>query len=120
MTLATSQIVIKDLTSIGVGNTTEYSVSNASSNSFFWEVTDPTNAAKLNGVLSGSTFIFKQNSDSLRTFVAFNATQAYTNMEAFGSVANQNLHASGPIDYLIITHSTLMPQAERLANLHRA
>ncbi|MEO9532545.1 MAG: type IX secretion system sortase PorU [Crocinitomicaceae bacterium] len=120
LTLASSQLVIKDLTSIGVGNVAQYSVSSANSNSFFWEVTDPANAANVNGVLSGSTYTFKQNADSLRTFVAFNANQAHENAIGIGSIENQNLHASPQTDYLIITHATLQPQAERLANLHRA
>ncbi|MFT4600505.1 MAG: hypothetical protein ACI857_000679 [Arenicella sp.] len=118
-TLSSSQIILKDLLSVGIGNVSQYNVSGASAGSFFWEVTDPYNAAAMQGNLSGSTYSFIQNSDSLRSFACFNSNQAYSPF-AIGSVANQNLHASPQIDYLIITHSTLSVQAERLAELHRA
>ena len=37
-----------------------------------------------------------------------------------GKVANQNLHASGPLDYVIVAPALLLAQAERLAALHTA
>ena len=117
-TIATSQIVIKDLLSIGVGNVAQYNVSGASSSSFFWEVSDPYNVSSMSGTLSGSSYSFIQNSDSLRSFACFNSNQLYT-PTAIGSVANQNLHASAQTDYIIVSHSSLMTQAERLAELHR-
>ncbi len=35
-----------------------------------------------------------------------------------GKIANQNLHQSGPLDYVIVSPAFLLPQAERLANFH--
>ena len=36
-----------------------------------------------------------------------------------GKIANQNLHGFAQADYLILTHESLRPQADRLASLHR-
>lgn len=117
-TLATDQILIRDLPSVGAGNVSQYSVSGSSSSSFFWEVTDPTNASFVQGNLAGSTYTFTLNSDSLRSIAAFNANQAYTPVFV-AKVENQNLHALPQADYIIVTHESLKPQADRLADLHR-
>ena len=39
--------------------------------------------------------------------------------QLLGSVSNQNLHGLPPTDYVIVAPTALMPQAERLADLHR-
>jgi len=117
-TLASSQILIRDLLSVGFGNVAQYSISSANSNTFVWEVTDPSNANEVGGTLTGSNYTFVQNADSMRTFLAFNESQAFDAIP-IGQINNQDLHALGQIDYLIVSHATLLPQAERLANLHR-
>lgn len=117
--LSSGQNLIRDLSTVGIGNVVQYSVAGASSSSFFWEVTDPTDAKALQGNLSGSTYSFTQNADSLRSFIAFNSSQA-TAPIYISSIANQNLHALSQLDYVIVTHLLLLPQAERLANLHRS
>ncbi|MBK6525700.1 MAG: hypothetical protein IPG07_09185 [Crocinitomicaceae bacterium] len=73
---------------------------------------------KIPGSLSGSIFTFSQNSDSLRTVVCSTVSQAFTPV-VIGSVVNQNLHALDQVDYIIVTLSSLIAQADRLANLHR-
>ena len=118
-TLSNEQILIRDLSTVGTGNVVEYSVSSASSASFFWEVTNPANASAIPGTLGGSTFTFALDADSLRTIAAFNSGQAYV-PTFIGTVANQDLHALPQCDYVIVTNSLLRPQADRLAQLHQA
>ena len=48
----------------------------------------------------------------------FNASQAYTPV-FFKTITNQNLHALPQVDYLIVSHSRFLSQANRLADLHR-
>ncbi|MEX1001202.1 MAG: type IX secretion system sortase PorU [Crocinitomicaceae bacterium] len=117
--LSAGQILIRDLASIGVGNVSEYTVSAANSSSFFWEVTDPSNAVAVQGTLSGTNYTFKLDADSMRSVAAFNASQAMipTFIEI---VPNQNLHALSQVDYVIVTPNLLKIQADRLADLHRA
>jgi hypothetical protein len=118
LAVGSKQFLIRNMASVGAGNTCQYSVSGATGALQIWEVTDPSNASKITGSLSGSTFTFSQNSDSLRTYVCATVSQAFTPV-AVGSVVNQNLHALENVDYIIVTHSSLLAQADRLANLHR-
>ncbi|MCH2233630.1 MAG: type IX secretion system sortase PorU [Crocinitomicaceae bacterium] len=117
--VSTNQFLIHDLSSVGIGNVAEYTISNYNSSVQVWEVTDGTNVSRVNGTVSGTNFIFKQNADSLRRFVVSTPSQAFEPTPV-GFVPNQNLHGLGQFDYIIISHATLLTQAERLANLHRA
>lgn len=117
--MGSSQMLIRDLNSVGSGNVANYTVSNANSSVLIWEVTDPVNVNKVNGSLAGSTYSFAQNADTLRRFAAFYPSQAYVPTPV-GTVANQNLHALPQVDYLIVTNALLRPQADRLAQLHQA
>jgi hypothetical protein len=118
LNMGANQLLIRDFNSIGSGNTGQFEVSGATSGLQVWEVTDPTNATVLAGNLSGSTYTFIQDTDSLRSYIAFYTAQAAVPV-SIGSVANQNLHALDQADYLIVAHESLLAQAERLANLHR-
>ena len=118
-TIASEQILIRDLSTVGPGVVNQYTVASASNATFVWEVTDPINVNSIAGNLSGSTYTFIQNADSLRSFAAFNANQAYTPY-SINSILNQNLHATPQLDYVIVSHGDLITQAERLANLHRS
>lgn len=112
------QFTLRDLRTVGIGNVANYAISGSVSNMTVWEVTNPREARKVNGALSGSVFEFKIDADSLRSFVAFNTASLLT-PTAIGRVDNQNLHALGFADYLIVTHPSFLSQANRLANLHR-
>lgn len=114
-----SQFLFGDLNSVGPGNVAEYSVQNLPSNGFVWEVTDRHQPWLVNGTNVGGTYTFRMDSDSLRSFVASNGTTFLT-PTAVGPVAFQNLHGLEQADYVIVTHSSFVSQAERLANLHRA
>jgi hypothetical protein len=116
-TVANEQILVRDLPTIGWGNVTQFSIGGATASTFFWEVTDPSNAGAVQGNLAGSTFTYTFNTDSLRSVVAFNANQAYT-PTFVKQVPNQNLHALPQVDYVIVSHESLIPQAQRLADLH--
>lgn len=118
LTMGAGQFLVRDFISVGAGNVAQYTISNCTSAIQVWEVTDPSNATKLNGTLAGSNYSFIQNSDSLRSFVSFYPSQGLL-PEFIGTVANQNLHALAQADYLIVTHPTLLVQANRLADLHR-
>ncbi|MBK7128168.1 MAG: type IX secretion system sortase PorU [Crocinitomicaceae bacterium] len=116
--MGSNQLHIRNLASVGSGNTAAYTISNTTSSLQVWEVTAPWAATKVNGSFSGSDFLFTQNSDSLRTYISFYATQTFTPI-AMGSVSNQNLHALPQADYILVSHASFMTQAERLADLHR-
>lgn len=69
----------------------------------------------------GATFSFTANGDSLRQFAIFDPSGNTADVPiAAGVVQNQNLHATGATDMVIVTHPTFAMQAEKLAVYHRS
>lgn len=113
----------RDTKSVGVGNTAEYTISNASSNTIVWDISDRTNALAISGTFSSSTYKFRAKADTLREYVAFNPSYSfpspiYRDSENVGTVANQNLHSSGNADLIIITHPNFISQANEIKKIH--
>jgi hypothetical protein len=111
-------------TNIGVG---QYTISNAANIKSVWEVTDIYNVTKLDNTQSSISFKLPLGQD--RKFVAVDYSDIYSPLrDADTNVANQNLKGTifnnnqgvfQDIDYLIVTPSYLVAQAESLANFHR-
>ncbi|MEA3505074.1 MAG: type IX secretion system sortase PorU [Bacteroidota bacterium] len=104
----------RDWQSVAEESVVEYHIADAD-NAAIWEITDVVNAKVVNATVSGGKKIFKADADSLRRFIAFNT---YKSAEFVERVANQNLHAIKNIDYLIISHSNFIDEAERLGEFH--
>jgi hypothetical protein len=83
-----------------------------------WEVTDPFNPVKMVGSLSANSLQFSNDALRLREYMAFSSS-AFPLPKVEGKVAPQNLHATSEADYLIITATAFLTQAERLAGFHR-
>jgi hypothetical protein len=112
------QLLFRNRSSVGVGNITEYQVSNFPPAGVVWDVTTWTNPRIVQGGFSGGVFSFKSETDSLKTFVAFDGSSYFT-PEFEKRVEYQNLHGLPSADYLIVTHPTFLSQANRLAALHQ-
>ncbi|MEN9998908.1 MAG: hypothetical protein RI922_1898 [Bacteroidota bacterium] len=112
------QFNFSDLSSVGVGNVSEFQLSNFPSTGFVWDVTDRHAPKLIQGTISGSLYSFIQDTDSLREFVASNGS-VFLTPEYKESVSYQNLHGLQQADYLIVTHKNFTSYAERLADLHR-
>ncbi|HNP33383.1 MAG TPA: type IX secretion system sortase PorU [Flavobacterium sp.] len=107
----------------------EYQISNASTISQVWDITDIYNVKKVDNASSG-TFTFKSFLSSVKQYVAVDNTDYYLpSKESKSKVENQNLkgtvflNSSGQfqdVDYLIITPKFLNAQAEKLAAFHRS
>jgi hypothetical protein len=109
----------RDFNSVGTGNVSRFQLSNFSETDIVWEITDRTNPKRVVGELNGSTYEFKIATDSLRTFVAFDASSHRT-PQFIEKVKFQNLHGLPQADYLIVTHPLFSSQANRLKSLHEA
>ncbi|WP_396156638.1 type IX secretion system sortase PorU [Flavobacterium sp.] len=111
---------------LGVG---EYQISNASSISQVWDITDIYNVTKAENTAQ-SSFSFKSDLGEVRKYMAIDNSDYYSpSKESKSKVDNQNLKgtifndAQGgfkDIDYLIITPKFLTVQAEKLAAFHRS
>lgn len=84
-----------------------------------WDVTDPCQP-QAKGIASSSNgnHYFNAATDKARTFLAFTEADAYTPTEII-PIDNQDIHNSETPDYVIVSHTDLLQQANELADLHR-
>lgn len=114
------QMMIRNAQNLGTGNVCRFVCTGSSANLMVWDVTRPDQPSALSvNAGSGNGFSFLASTAEAGTYVAFTANDA---MKPTGitSVANQDLHGTPTPDYVIVAHKDYLPQAERLANLHRA
>ncbi|MBG6188019.1 type IX secretion system sortase PorU [Flavobacterium sp. CAN_S2] len=115
----------QSVSNLGVVN---YEISNATGISQIWDVTDTHTISKIENS-NQSSLSFKANLGELRKYIAIDAADYYTPLKDNKSkIANQNLKGSlfknsqgqfQDIDYVIISPSFLVSQAEKLARFHR-
>lgn len=111
------QMSFRDWNSVG-NNICEFIIRNAINNTQVWDVTDPFSIVRMQGNLSSNEFRFVNDAVRLREYIAFNPANALIPGNA-GRLQNQDLHNSQQTDYIIVTNSLLLSQAERLASFHR-
>ncbi|MCO5264979.1 MAG: type IX secretion system sortase PorU [Lentimicrobium sp.] len=111
------QMAFADPRSAGPGKITGFTMTNASDNTEIWDVTDFTNVSKVPVVKNGNEFTFKVATPALKEFVAFDGT-SFMQVTPGEKVANQNLHATGNYDLIIIAPPVFADEAQRLAMLH--
>jgi len=107
----------RDIASIGVGNITKFTLSNANPSVKIWDVTNHIEPKLIEATINGTILTFKIPTDSLREFVAHNGNYYYST-SFVEKVTNQNLHGLGQTDMIIVAHPDFVSQANRLANLH--
>ncbi len=95
----------------------EFVISNFASTGFVWELSDRHNPQAVAGDMTGGTFTFI-DSLSYREYVVSNGGTFFS-PDFVEVVDYQNLHALEQADYLIVTNSLFLSEAERLAELHR-
>ncbi|HVN57318.1 MAG TPA: type IX secretion system sortase PorU [Bacteroidales bacterium] len=110
--------VYTDIRSMRPGGITEFTLSSPVQNTMIWDVTDQYNTAEITYTRTGNDDHFRILTDSLRRFIAFTADQVLVPTFRNGQVLNQNLHASAPVDMVIVTHPWFLPYAEKLKELH--
>lgn len=114
-----AQMHFRTLENIGIGNVSEYHLSNAISVRSVWDITDLANVSSLNADLLGNeNIIFKINTEELHQFIAFTNSN-FLSPRMVGAVENQNLHGINNVDFVIVSSPLLVSQAEELAELHR-
>ena len=99
-----------------------FNISDASAVEQVWDVSDITTATKkVNKSSSSATFNFGYLANSnqfVNEFVAFKNSDAYT-PSFVGRIENQDLSSLQNIEYLMITSTEMMGQAQRLANYYQ-
>ncbi|HEY4651448.1 MAG TPA: type IX secretion system sortase PorU [Pontibacter sp.] len=95
-----------------------YSIADAPATASVWDITNPLRPQQQQTNYSNSMLQFSASSDLLREFIVFNGNNVSLKPIVKGRVANQNLHSlnlDGTIDHVILTHPSLLPEAQRLA-----
>lgn len=116
---SSSQFSFRDWKSVGTGNVSLFSISNASEYSKVWDISDIHNTIQMSTSLQNKILSFKAKTDSLREFIAFDIKSGlFTPEFSNDKLSNQNLHGLGYADLIIICPDVFREQAERLANLH--
>lgn len=110
-----NQLSFRDWSSVKANAVAGFTISNNGANPSVWEVTDPFLPVKMNVTVNGTQTIFQNDASRLREYIAFTSTLTPF---ALAKPANQDLHGNGPADLLIITHSSLLADAQRLAQFH--
>lgn len=107
----------------------EYLITNATGVQEVWDISDRFNVSTVQNIDASANFSFRAQSGEERTYLAF-STNNYLDpsRESNTRVSNQNLKGTifnneqgvfEDIDYLILSPSSLFPQAERLAQIDR-
>ncbi|MCQ2335298.1 MAG: type IX secretion system sortase PorU [Paludibacteraceae bacterium] len=107
-------------TNLGYNNSEvlEFHVSNATSQTQIWDVTDLAHIQRVPATLNGDVLTFKANNQTIHDYVAFNPSDIKLSATAVGEVPNQNLHRLKDIDMVIITPEEFKAEAQRLADAH--
>lgn len=98
---------------------TEFSLNGAATNTRIWDVTDLNNNFEITGSYLDGQYKFKSDSETIREYVAFNPGGNLPSAEFVGNIQNQNLHGEDNSEFIIVTHSKFLKEANELANLHR-
>ncbi len=110
-----NQLSFRDWPSVSNGAVASFSLGNGGSNPAVWEVTDPLQPVKMSVASNAAQTVFRNDAGRLREYIAF--TNPLTPFAA-GKVNNQDLHGNGTADFLVITHTSLLSEAQRLAQFH--
>lgn len=96
-----------------------YNLSNANSNIQIWDISDQQNVCQLPTDLNGTELTFVDSKTTLKEYVAVDVkSDNFLVPNVIGKIKNQDLHALGQVDMIIIAHSEFVEAATRLANAH--
>jgi hypothetical protein len=117
LVMGTSQLLFRDVESIGADQITEFTLTSAVTGVIFWDVTNFFNPQVIQHTILGSTAKFKVQTTSLKEFIAFTPSQALS-VSIVGNVANQNIHGQPQPEMVIVAHPNFLQHAQELAQIH--
>lgn len=119
LSLSGDAMTFRNISSIGAGSISQFILSNASGATKVWDITNVGDVQEMQSSLNGSQLSFTTTTDVLKEFVAFNSNGSFGNPEYIGTVSNQNLHALGEPDMVIVTPEDFESASNDLADFHR-
>ena len=100
------------------GEISTYAISDANSSLLIWDISRFGSVSNINFMLSGGTATFQHLTDTLAQFYMFTEADV-TTPKVEGAIENQNLRAYKDLDYLIISGSEFLTQANAIGQLHQ-
>lgn len=98
----------------------QYQLQNANTQTKVWDITDPHDIREINPEFGESSLSFKTKVDGVGEFAAFHLSHNFLKPEFLEeTVPNQDLLGMDPVNYVIVTPTDFVAQAEELAELHR-
>lgn len=114
------QFSFRSFNQLNTPETVEYQISNSNAIFQVWDVSNFLSPKIITNQSTNNNFSFKDNGGILNEYVVLSEADFYIPETVENSkVENQNLHGLKDVNYLVITSSDLIPQAQRLANYHQ-
>jgi hypothetical protein len=114
------QFSFRSFDQFDASETVEYQIKNANNIFQVWDVSSFLSPQIITNEATGTDFIFKDIGGVLKEYILLNQADFYIPETIENAkVENQNLHALKDINYLVITSSELISQAQRLADYHQ-
>lgn len=115
-----NQMAFRDVNSVGTGNQALFSLQNTEENTLIWDVTSAQSIQSINGTYSNATISFIADASLLKEYIAIDPDGDFPTPISIGTVQNQNLHALGQADMIIISPSKFISYASKIADFHRS
>lgn len=115
-----TSLLFKDSRSFHKSKFAEYQISGATPGLQLWEVTNPSQPVQTAFQLISGQLIFRSATDTLRSFLLFDPLGVYPGISKVEEVKNADLPRMVVPQFLILSNSLFMDQANRLAEFHRS
>ncbi len=114
-----SVLLFRDPMTVAIGQIVEYRIADAGSHHIVLDVSNSQAPRIVPTYLKDDKLCFRASADELKEFALVNLKASLPSPKKEGSVTNQNLHALGAQDFIIISHKDFLEEAETLAQAHR-
>ncbi len=119
LSMSGSAMSFRSISSTGAGSVSQFNLNNAGSATKVWRVTNIGAIEEMAGNLNGNQLSFITTTDNIEEFIALNTNGSFDVPEFVSKTANQNLHAVGEPDMIIVSHPDFLSPSHELAEFHR-
>jgi hypothetical protein len=112
-----AQFNFRNVSTVGAGNVSKFTLSGQLQNATVWDVTDVFNVKNQQLNRNNALADFTISTEELKEFVVYRDGKESVVFES--KVENQNLHQLANIDYVIVSHPMFLDHAQVLADHHR-
>lgn len=115
----TATLLFRDPETLAAGGCVEYHIAQGGENHIVLDLSDAQHPRIMPTYMDNGELCFRASAESLKEFALIDTKAAIPSPKKKGEVKNQNLHALGAQDLVIIAHGDFLEEAETLAQAHR-